>query len=116
MITRIVTQPLKDEDGDEATALTSVYSLFGLTREIIKKYGRGCGEFTKIAIVVLNQIVRPFTAEWHKKSLGGAFDREDDCKAFREKLKEIQEDLKNYTKMLADMAAVEDLTELEKIK
>ena len=42
------------EDGMEKTALGSVYSLFPITREIIKCNGRGCAEFTKLAIVVLN--------------------------------------------------------------
>ena len=69
LLTRITTQPLPDEDGDEKTALASVYALFPLTRDIIKTNSRNCIEFTKIAIVVLNQVVRPFTAKWHKKSL-----------------------------------------------
>ncbi|MGX8699157.1 MAG: hypothetical protein ACSW8F_04410, partial [bacterium] len=37
MITRIVTQPLPREDGDEKTALDSVYSLFPITRQILKE-------------------------------------------------------------------------------
>jgi hypothetical protein len=113
MITRIVTQELKDEDGDEETALKSIYSLFGTTREVIRRNGRGCGEFTKIAIVVLNQVVRPFTAKWHKKSLEGAFKDSKQCKDFRKELKVVQKSLKQYTKMLADMAGVEDLSNLQ---
>ena len=35
MLTRIVTQPLPREVGDEQTALDSVYALFGITREIL---------------------------------------------------------------------------------
>lgn len=69
LLTRITTQPLPDEDGDEKAALTSVYNLFPLTRKIIKSNGRHCLEFTKIAIVVLNQIVRPFTARRHRMML-----------------------------------------------
>ena len=65
MLTRIATQKLPKEHGDEVRALESVHSLFPLTRETIKRHGRECEEFTKIAIVVLNQIVRPFTAKWH---------------------------------------------------
>ncbi|MBD3304915.1 hypothetical protein GF339_01000 [candidate division KSB3 bacterium] len=113
LLTRITTQPLPAEHGDEKTALDSVYHLFPLTREIIRKHGRDCIEFTKIAIVVLNQRVRPFTAEWHKKSLAGAFDDPSQCREFRRELAELQETLKTYTKMLADMAGVEDLTALE---
>ena len=52
MITRIATQNLEPEQGDEKTALESVFKLFSLTRETIKKHKRDCMEFTKIAIVV----------------------------------------------------------------
>ncbi len=113
LLTRITTQPLSDEDGDEKTALQSVYSLFGLTRSIIKSHGRDCREFTKIAIVVLNQIIRPFTAKWHKVSVAGQFNNPDICKEFRDDLNVLQEKLRIYTKMLSDMAGVEDLTTLE---
>ncbi len=113
LLTRITTQPLPDEDGDEKAALASVYALFPLTRDIIKTNGRHCFEFTKLAIVVLNQVVRPFTAKWHKQALAGAFDNSVDCLAFRGELIVLQGKLRNYTKMLADMAGVEDLTALE---
>lgn len=115
LLTRITTQPLDKQHGDETTALTSVYSLFGTTREIIRRNGRGCFEFTKIAIVVLNQLVRPFTAKWHKRSNEGAFENTDQCKEFRDELSTLQSQLRTYTKMLADMAFVEDLTDLEDV-
>ena len=115
LLTRIATQPLPTEYGDEETVLTSVYNLFGLTREIIRRYGRHCIEFTKIAIVVLNQIIRPFTSKWHKLSQEGVFKDEKQCKKFREELNDLQEKLKTYSMMLADMAGVEELTNLEDI-
>ena len=71
LLTRIITQPLPINHGDEKTALDSIYSIFGLTRTIIKSHRRDCIEFTKIAIIVLNQIIRPFTAKWHKISIKG---------------------------------------------
>lgn len=113
LLTRITTQHLSPDHGDEETALKSVYSLFVLTREVIKRQGRHCIEFTKIAIVILNQIVRPFTAKWHKLSIAKAFDDPNQCKVFREELANLQTVLRKYTKMLADMAGVEDLTTLE---
>lgn len=113
LLTRIATQKLPDKDGDEKTALESVHSLFGITRAIIKSYGRKCIEFTKIAIIVLNQIIRPFTAKWHKVSLKGKFKDANVRKEFRKELSELQKKLIIYTKMLSDMAGVEDLTELE---
>ncbi len=113
MLTRIVTQPLPSQDGDEKTALDSIYALFGITREILRRRGRGTIQFSKIAIPVLNQVVRPFTAKWHKESLVRAFDDEIKRKEFREELKILQSELRNYNSMLAKIASVEDLTNLE---
>lgn len=115
LLTRITTQSLPLSDGDEKTALDSVYSIFPTTREILKRKGRQCVGFTKIAIPVLNQIVRPFTAKWHKLSLNNAFDDAEKCKEFREELKKLQILLKYYTSLLSEIAEVEDLSELEKM-
>jgi hypothetical protein len=113
LLTRITTQYLPPDAGDEKTALDSVYALFPLTREILKKHGSGAGEFAKIGIPVLNQIIRPFTAKWHRLSLAKAFDSPAECAAFRTELADLQAKLRNYTRALAAMAAVEDLTALE---
>lgn len=113
MLTRIVTQPLPSESGDEKTALDSVYSLFATTREILRRHGRKTIHFSKIAIPILNQVVRPFTAKWHKKSLSGSFKKPRGRKEFRVELAALQRSLLNFNKMLAEIAKVEDLTDLE---
>jgi hypothetical protein len=113
LLTRITTQPLDAMYGDEKTALDSVYTLFPITRQILKDNTRNCVEFTKIAVVILNQVVRPFTAKWHRLSLQGAFDNADRCSEFRDELYTLQITLRKYTRMLAEMAGVEDLTALE---
>ena len=113
MLTRIVTQPLPADVGDEQTALDSVYSLFATTRDILHLRGRSAIQFSKVAIPVLNQVVRPFTAKWHRESLSGAFDDPARCAEFRQELTALQEDLRNYNRMLANIAGVEDLTDLE---
>ncbi len=110
MITRITTRPL--EGGSEKDALDSIVSLFEITREILKKH-EGCAEFYKITTIVLNQVIRPFTAKWHIPSLQNTFPLPNERKKFRSELEELQKNLRNYTKMLADMADVEDLTSLE---
>jgi len=79
-----------------------------------KKYGPRSQEFTKLAIIVLNQIVRPFTVKWHALSLQGGFDDPEHCKVFQQELRILQVKLMVYTRMLGHMAGVErDLTELE---
>ncbi len=116
MLTRIVTQPLPAAVGDEKTALDSVYSLFATTRGILRRRGRSAIRFSKVAIPVLNQVVRPFTAKWHKESLGGAFNDPTQCMEFRAELEELQEELRNYNRLLARIASVEDLTDLEQVE
>ena len=116
MLTRIVTQPLPYNAGDDRAALNSVYALFPLTREILRQHGRGTIQFTKIAIPVLNQVVRPFTAKWHRESLAGAFDDDARRGEFRRELAVLQGELRNYNRLLAEIAGVEDLTDLEQAK
>lgn len=111
LITRTATQPLADNSGDEETALQSVYGLFAITRSILKEKGRTAKNFTKIAIIVLNQIIRPFTSKWHQKLVNHSFDNSVQREQFRRELNELQESLKCYTKLLADLAEVEDLTD-----
>lgn len=113
LLTRISTQHLQPEHGDEKTALDSIHALFGLTRKILKGHSRDCQEFAKIAIPVLNQVVRPFTAKWHKLYLAGAFNDKSQCESFRKELGDLQQILRKYTQMLGEMAGVEDLSQLE---
>jgi hypothetical protein len=112
LITSIATQPLALAEGDEQAALQSVHSLFGLTREILRRKGRDCIQFTKIAVVVLNQVVRPFTAKWHAIPETSRFSTAEIKQQFRAELQEVQKTLCNYTRLLADIAQVEDLTRI----
>ena len=113
LLTRITTQALPNDDGIEETALESIYNIFGITREIIKTHGRDCQGFARIAIVILNQVIRPFTARWHKLASEGAFDNKEQCRLFRSELSGLQTKLTNYCKMLSEISGVEDLTKME---
>ncbi|MFW1341068.1 hypothetical protein ACEV9T_22825 [Vibrio parahaemolyticus] len=113
LLTRVTTQDILSHDGDEQAALNSIYSLFEITRNVIKNNGRNCVEFTKIAIVFMNQIIRPFTSKWHKVSVDKGFENESKCIEFRSELAVLQSELRVYTSMLAEMAGVEDLTSFE---
>jgi|SoiMethySBSTD1v2_1073268.scaffolds.fasta_scaffold1151151_1 hypothetical protein len=97
LTTRIATVPLHDGEGAEKAALDSVAALFGITREILRRYGPTCRQFSKIAVPVLNQVVRPFTAKWHVLPL-------DDRRAeFRHDLEAMQRDLASFARLLADV-------------
>ncbi len=112
LVTRITTQTLPTQEGTEKAALDSVYALFPLTRETIKTHGRHCQAFSRLAIVILNQKIRPFTSKWHRLSETGAFSDQSSCQEFRAELTELQSTLRSYTKLLADLAEVEDMTDL----
>lgn len=120
LVTRVTTQRLPLEHGDEKTALESVYQLFPLTRDVLKQ-NRGCDAFAKVAVVMLNQVIRPFTAKWHGVSVSGGFGQrtryeqpgESIESKFRADLEILQTDLRNYARLLAELADVEDLTDLE---
>lgn len=114
LLTRVTTQMLYSDEGDELSSLKSIHELFEITRSIIKNYRRDCIQFAKIAVVILNQVVRPFTAKWHRLSISGSFSQLSQCVLFRQELLDLQNKMQIYAKMLADMAGVEDLTELEK--
>lgn len=110
MATRITTQPLDPEHGDEKTALDSVYSLFQTTRDILRQQGPDCVAFAQIAIVILNEKVRPFTADWRRRSVAGDFDDPAACAEFREELESLQKILRAYMDVLAEIAGIEDIS------
>ena len=101
LLTRVLTQPLRTRDGDEQAALESAYSLFATTRDILRKHGPAATQFAKIAVPVLNQVVRPFTAKWHKTGLDAELLAANKTE-FRAELASLQHDLRNYNRMLAE--------------
>lgn len=114
LLTRVTVQALPAGQGDEAGALTSVHQLFAITRDIMRAPGaRHANQFARLAIVILNQKVRPFTTRWHRASLAGAFSEAAACQRFRDELAELQGVLTRYAGLLSDLAGVEDLTLLE---
>lgn len=96
MLTRVVTQPLPGDAGEEEAAVASVYSLFPTFREILRRQGPEAAQFAKIAIPVLNQVVRPFTTKWHSISHAGGLHDPQLRATFRQELADLQVDLWIY--------------------
>ncbi len=71
--TRISTQPLSKKDGLLREALSSLYIIFGVTRDILKEAGPGVAigpnSFGYYAMEILNQVIRPLLAKWNHKLL-----------------------------------------------
>ena len=67
--TRIAVQPLDDDGGILREALTSLYNVFGTTRQILRDAGpeiaQGSQSLGFVAIEVLNKGLRPFLVKWH---------------------------------------------------
>ena len=73
LITRISVEPLAANGGLLREALTSLYSLFGETRRILRQQGPAVARplpgsevtFAALAVTVLNQVLRPLLTKWH---------------------------------------------------
>ena len=69
LMTRTAVQPLDQNCGLLREVLDSLYSLFSITREILRQAGpsvaHGPKSFGPLAIEVLNKGLRPFNSKWH---------------------------------------------------
>ena len=73
VVTRIPVAYVKPEMGLLRINLSSLYKLFDVTREILRKYGtsvarpraKGQLSFAYISIKILDLILRPFMMKWH---------------------------------------------------
>lgn len=62
--TRNATQRLHYRSGNEETAATSIFNLFGKCRELMDAHPEAT-EFEKLVLSLLNETLRPYTARWH---------------------------------------------------
>jgi len=75
LITRVAVVGLSDDQGSLREAMTSIYSLFAITRDILRRYGpqvapsakEGQISFGSLAVTVLNGSLRPFLTTWHPR-------------------------------------------------
>ncbi len=73
LVTRTAIVSSGDGEGSDAAVLSSLYSLFGTAREVLKEHGVDTGadhadgslSFATVSVRVLNEILRPFTTKWH---------------------------------------------------
>ena len=106
LITRITTQELKDDEGNDKSALDSVYSLFPLAREYMHKHGVRSANTATLLRAFLNQKVRCFTAKWHKRSLDENWKENvaAPLPEFRAELKTLQPILRQLAEALSQLA------------
>ncbi len=122
--TRIAVQPLKEGEGVLREALTSLYNVFNITRQILREAGpeiaKGPKSLGFIAIDVLNKGLRPFLVKWHpllknyeEKRMPGlttvdherVWENEGDL---RKELEEVRQQMVVYVEALAQIAGIAD--------
>ncbi|MEH1786501.1 MAG: hypothetical protein V7L23_13180 [Nostoc sp.] len=126
LITRISIVKLKPDEGLLREALSSLYSVFASTREILKKYGASIARsknespisFGYLAIAVLNTVLRPVLAKWHPLLLDYESKKPQDMspveheklwnrnQELRTELNQVRHILVEYAEILAEVAKV----------
>ena len=128
LITRIGVVPL--QDGMVREALTSLYSLFGATREILRRYGPEVAEpkrdgeynFGYLAVAMLNFVLRPLLSYWHPAMQSWEAQRAEEVPLgeheaawqripeLRDEIERTRQDLLQYASMLAEACGIPDLS------
>jgi hypothetical protein len=126
LITRVAVEELGPGEGLLREALTSLYSLFQTTRGILREHGpsvaraKGGGDYSfgQLAVIILNEVLRPLLAKWHPLLSDWESRRPSDVSqleherrwpenaGLREELDAIRPTLSQYAAMLADAARV----------
>ena len=73
LVTRVATVPLEPEEGLLREALSSLYSVFESTREVLRRHGPDLAEpkpdgqvnFAFLAVTILSRGIRPLLTRWH---------------------------------------------------
>ena len=120
LATRVAVRPIEEGSGFARESLSSLYSLFGTTREVLRQAGPeiadGPDALGPLAIRVLNDGLRPFTARWHTRlrnfeaaaGSGHVDESEWPLRAeFDAELRDVQQELTKYVAVLAKLAGVE---------
>ena len=104
--TRIATQDLSDDAGDDATALKSIASLFDLSRKSMQQHGVGCANAGSLITAFLNEKVRGFTSKWHRVAVEQGWDKANGARPseYRDELRACQSDLRALAAALSHLA------------
>lgn len=122
--TRIATQPVADGSGRVREALTSLYSLFAVIRDLLKdsqpsRQGGTDPAVEHLAIAMLNLELRPFLARWHpalhdweQANKGRPESAWPDDAACRAELADLQKRLVGYVLSFGKLAGLSNAAEV----
>lgn len=119
-MTRIATQPLNPEQGTTREALSSLYSLFQTSRDLLKEMEptptTEGNTVEMLALEMLNSHLRPFLTRWHPRLANyeqqHPTSRESDWEGIaqcRADLNDIRNALLGYAKSLGQLAGIQQL-------
>jgi hypothetical protein len=127
LVTRVTVFPLAADQGLLREALTSLYSLFATTREVLRRHGpeiaapgRADSQYSLgyLAVAILNFELRPVLSQWHpaledweahrppetsRLAHERAWDRADELRA---ELERVRRNLADYADLLAAASGV----------
>lgn len=120
LVSRISTAPIGTNTGLVREALDSLYTLFGSTRDILRKYGpsiapqrtrRRRTSLGVIAIAMLNGSIRPVLSKWHPILEDHEHNRPPDVSPLRHeqawsRIDELRDELNQLRNTLIDVATV----------
>jgi hypothetical protein len=126
--TRVATQSMAQDEGDDSIALRSLYDFFQSTRKAIGETGptkllpsgqNNLETVESFALAMLNQDLRPFLSKWHP-SWDKWRSKNTDCssgdwpfhKEFRKELAMLQSKVRERAKGFAKIAGVSDVERL----
>ncbi|MFF1307394.1 hypothetical protein [Streptomyces sp. NPDC058307] len=132
LVTRVSVQELDRDEGFLREALSSFYSFFNTTREILHRYGPevapplapGHVSFGVLAVTVLNRVLRPLLATWHPRLTAYesqrppgrdpvAHERQwEHAEALRTEIAAVRQTLVSLARTLQKVADVSDLIDL----
>jgi hypothetical protein len=127
LVTRVAVVPLTG--GLLREALTSFYALFGIAREILRRYGpdvaapKRTGEYNLgfLTVALLNFTVRPLLSRWHPELQAWEHTRPTDVTPMaheqawsghaelRQQIDSVREILASYASVLATACGIPDL-------
>ncbi|MEV5874964.1 hypothetical protein AB0L75_12170 [Streptomyces sp. NPDC052101] len=129
LVTRVSVEELGREEGLLREALSSMYTFFTTTREILRRYGPevapplspGHVSFGVLAVTVLNRVLRPLLGNWHPRLTAHesgrpegsdpvAWEREwEHADALRTEIAAVRGSLTSLARTLQEVAGVSDL-------
>jgi hypothetical protein len=130
LITRVTLVPLPRGQGLLREALSSLYSLFGSTRSILRDGGPAVAQPTRegdlsfgyLAVAILNLVIRPLLVEWHPVLLDWEAQRAEGRSSsqhesdwehaaeLRAHLEDVREALSEWASVLAAVNGIPDLS------